>query len=75
MEVPVEMNVSMAFSDANKLAIKRCELWVVLQNKKPIPINGKFEDATAEIHETLHESDSENLLTDESSNTDEESVN
>ena len=63
--------MSTAFSQANKLAIKGCELWVELQYKELV--NGKFEDATAEILETLHRSDSESSLTDESSD-DEESI-
>ena len=70
LEIPVEVTVSMAFSEANKLAIKRCELWVELQYKEPV--NGQFEDVTAEILEILHGSDSENSLSDESSDPDDE---
>ena len=63
----------MTFSEATKLAIKRCEVWVDLQYKEPV--NSQFEDATAEILEILHSSDSENSLTDEPSDpNDEEDV-
>ena len=73
LEIPVVVTVSMTFSEANKLAIKRCEVWVELQYKELV--NGQFEDATAEILEILHTSDLENLLTDESSDpNDEEDV-
>ena len=70
LEISVEVTVSMAFSEANKLAIKRCKLWVEFQYKEPV--NGQFEDATAEILEILHGSDSENSLSDESSDPDDE---
>ena len=73
LEIPVVVTVSMTFREANKLAIKRCEVWVELQYKELV--NGQFENATAEILEILHTSDSENLLTDESSDpNDEEDV-
>ena len=70
LEIPVKVTVSMTFSEANKLAMKRCEVWVELQYKEPV--NDQFEDATAEILEILHGSDSENSLTDESSDDDDE---
>ena len=51
LEIPIEITVSMAFSEANKLTIMRCELWVELPYKESV--NGKFEHATAEILEIL----------------------
>ena len=60
----------MGYGEVHKLAIKRCELWVKLQYKEPV--NGKFEDATAEILELLHGSDSDDWLTDESSDSEDE---
>ena len=67
LEIPVEVLVSMDTCDANKQALRRCQNWVELKYKEPI--DGQFEDATAEIMGILQGSDEseDESSTDESS--------
>ena len=65
LEIQIKVSITMGDGEDNKLAIKRCKLWVKLQYKEPV--NGRFEDATTEILEILHRSDLDDSLTDESS--------
>ena len=67
LEVPIEDLVSMDSCDTNKQALCRCQNWGATKYKKPI--DGHFEDTTAEILRLLQGSDEseDKSSTDESS--------
>ena len=36
LEIPIEVSITMEYGEENKLAIKRCELWIKLQYKESV---------------------------------------
>ena len=47
LEIPIELKITMTFSDKNQLYVKKYESLISERYKEPI--QGKFEDATADI--------------------------